>query len=208
MLKKRIEFKDLDGNQLVEDFYFNLTKAEIAEMELSKSGGLSEHLQEIVKSKDGGEIIRTFKDILRASYGKRSEDGKRFMKKPEYFEEFLETDAYSVLFMQLVTDADASSAFIRGVVPQELTTSAAQDKPSLEAVEALKRKLAEPPKVVPTAPPPAMSAIEPAKSVTIGEIVEQVRNSLPEDDVAALREMTKDELIERLRQVQQYGTHE
>lgn len=191
MLKKTIKYQDLDGNDLVEDFYFNLTKAELAEMELTTKGGFAESLQAIVDSEDGQLIIDTFKDIIRKSFGVRSEDGKRFMKAPHYFEEFAETDAYSVLFMQLVTDAVASAAFIRGIVPQELATKVPQDKPSLEAVEALKQKLAE---------PPAMAAINPALVAPIQQIVEEVRNELPEDEIAALREMSQDELIERLKQ--------
>ena len=191
MLKKKIKYQDLDGNDLVEDFYFNLTKAELAEMELTTKGGFAESLQAIIDTEDGQLIIDTFKDIIRKSFGVRSEDGKRFMKNPKYFEEFSETDAYSVLFMQLVTDAAASSAFIRGIVPQDLSEKIPQDKPSLEAVEALRQKLAE---------PPAMAAINPAQVVPIQKIVEEVRNELPEDEIAALREMSQDELIERLKQ--------
>lgn len=121
MLKKTITYDDLDGNQITEDFYFNLTKAEIAEMELSQDGGLSEHLQKIVETADGGEIIRTFKQIVLSAYGQRSEDGKRFIKSPELSQEFAQTEAYSELFMELVTNADASSAFIRGIVPSSLS---------------------------------------------------------------------------------------
>lgn len=146
MLKKTIKYQDLDGKDLVEDFYFNLSKAEIAEMELSQKGGLTAYLTELVSSQDGAAIMAAFKDILRRSYGRRSDDGKRFMKKPEYFEEFLETDAYSVLFMQLVTDAETSAAFINGIVPADLVEQAkVQDKPDLVAVEALRQKLAAPP---------------------------------------------------------------
>lgn len=186
MLKKRIKFKDLDGNEIVDDFYFNLTKAEIAEMELEfatfkdgeTTGGFGEMLQNVVKAGSGKVIIDTFKDILRRSYGVRSEDGRRFMKSPVYFEEFLETDAYSELFMQLVTDAGAAAAFIRGLVPQDLGEKIS-DQPSMPAVAELRARLAAPPGEV---PPPAMAAINPATEPK------------PKISVKALQEMSADEL--------------
>lgn len=129
MLKKTITYKDLDGNTVTEDFYFNLSKAEIAEMELSMDGGMSAHLQRIVEEKNGAHIIETFKDIIRRSYGRRSEDGKSFLKKPEYFEAFVTTDAYSELFMEIVTDADAAAKFVVGIVPADLSESMDKGKP-------------------------------------------------------------------------------
>ncbi len=127
MLKKTITYNDLDGNPLTEDFYFNLSKAELAEMELSQDGGMLAYLKYIVASKDGAGIMMAFKKILTQSVGRRSDDGKRFMKSPQITEEFMQTDAYSVLFMELVTDAEASSAFIRGIVPSDLSDKVMTD---------------------------------------------------------------------------------
>lgn len=120
MLKKTITFKDLDGNDVTEDFYFNLSKAEVAEMELTMHGGLSTYLNTIVETKDGGAIISTFKEIVRCAVGRRSEDGRRFIKSDEITEDFLQTDAYSQLFMELVTNATSAAEFVRGVVPEDL----------------------------------------------------------------------------------------
>lgn len=120
MLKKTIVFKDLDGNELTEDFYFNLSAAEIAEMELSQDGGLGERLQEIVKDQDGSAIILMFKKILSKAYGQRSDDGRRFIKSDLISEEFMQTDAYSVLFLELVTNAEASADFVGGIIPADL----------------------------------------------------------------------------------------
>lgn len=127
MLKKTITFKDLDGNDVTEDFYFNLNKAEIAEMELSKEGGLTAYLQEIVQATNGGEIIAAFKDILTKAVGRRSEDGRRFIKSQEITDEFMQSEAYSVFFMELVTDAEASSDFIKAIMPSDLQEKVAQD---------------------------------------------------------------------------------
>lgn len=128
MLKKTITYKDLDGNDITEDFYFNLSKAEIAEMELSHAGGLSTFIERIVEANDGGEIIAAFKNILTTAIGRRSEDGKRFIKSQEIVDEFIQSDAYSVLFMELVTDEEgvAAAEFIKGVVPADISEAVAK----------------------------------------------------------------------------------
>ncbi len=122
MLKKTITYKDLDGNPVTEDFYFNLSKSEITKMELAKGeGGLSGHLKRVVASNDGAAIMATFEDILSKAYGLRGADNKQFEKSPEISKKFMQTGAYDELFMELVTDADASSLFIRSIVPVDLT---------------------------------------------------------------------------------------
>ncbi len=120
MIKKTINYVDYNGTDRTEDFYFNLSKAEIAEMELSTTGGLSEKIKRIVESKDQAEIVKEFKTIIAKSYGIKSEDGKRFIKSKEITEEFMQTEAYSELFMELATNVDAASSFIQGIIPKNL----------------------------------------------------------------------------------------
>lgn len=138
MLKKTIKYTDFNGNEVTEDFYFNLTKAEVAEMELGASrldadgnikGGMQDLLSEIVASGSGQRIMDTFKEILARSYGVRSEDGKRFIKSKELFEEFTQSAAYSEFFMELITDADAASSFIKAVMPADLSVESDKPKP-------------------------------------------------------------------------------
>lgn len=117
MLKKTIKYTDYDGVERSEDFYFNLTKAELTEMNLSVKGGLENLIKQIVAAQDTPEIIKIFKEIILKSYGQKSLDGKRFIKSPELTEEFTQTEAYSELFMELATNADAATAFINGIVP-------------------------------------------------------------------------------------------
>ena len=100
MLKKTINYTDYNGSEREEDHYFNLSKAEIMEMELSTAGGLSGMIQDIVKTQDGPAIMKIFKDIILKSYGKKSPDGKRFEKSEEISKAFEQTEAYSVLFME------------------------------------------------------------------------------------------------------------
>lgn len=132
MYKKTITYLDYNGEEIKEDFYFNLTKAEILEMQLEKEGGLAEKIQTIVDSKNVPELIKIFKELILRSYGKKSDDGKRFIKSPELSREFTQTEAYSELFMELATDSDAASAFINGIIPanlaKELPASVANNK--------------------------------------------------------------------------------
>lgn len=117
MLKKTINYTDYNGTERTEDFYFNLSEAEITEMELSTTGGLAAMLENVVKAQDGPSIVKIFKEIVLKSYGEKSPDGKRFIKSKELSEAFSQTEAYTKLFMELATDADAAAAFINAVVP-------------------------------------------------------------------------------------------
>lgn len=117
MLKKTITYTDYNEVERKEDFYFNLTKAEIMEMEMSISGGLTEMINRIVAAQDAPAIVKIFKELVLKAYGVKSPDGKRFIKSDELATEFAQTEAYSQLFMELATDADAASSFVNGIVP-------------------------------------------------------------------------------------------
>jgi hypothetical protein len=119
MLKKTITYEDFDGNERTEDFYFNLTKAEITEMNLSATGGLQKIIERLIAEQDGKRIIELFKDVILRSYGEKSLDGKRFIKTQEIRDGFEQTQAYSELFMELATNTESATAFINGVVPQK-----------------------------------------------------------------------------------------
>lgn len=121
MLVETISYTDFDGNQRTEDFYFNLTKAEVTEMEMSTTGGMSSMLQKIIAAQDSKRLIEIFKDLILRSYGEKSPDGKRFIKSQELRDAFEQTEAYSELFMKLATNADAASAFVNGIIPVKVT---------------------------------------------------------------------------------------
>jgi hypothetical protein len=122
MLKREISFEDFNGNQTSEVFYFNLSKAELIEMEVEYKQGFAQLLQDIIDSKDNKELVSKFKDIILMSYGQKSEDGKRFIKSPELREEFSQTAAYVELFMELASDDDAAVAFLSGVLPRDIVS--------------------------------------------------------------------------------------
>jgi hypothetical protein len=118
MLKLTRTFTDYNGASRTEDFYFNLTQAEVTEMELSVDGGLVEMINRITAAQDGKQIIALFKDIILRAYGQKSPDGRRFVKNQELRDEFAQTEAYSDLFMELATDAKAAADFLNGIIPQ------------------------------------------------------------------------------------------
>ena len=126
MLKKTITFTDYDGNKRTEDFYFNLTKAEVIEMEMGTSGGMKKMLEKIVSEQDSRRIIETFKSIILKAYGEKSPDGKRFIKGDDVSTAFAQTEAYSELFMELVTNTESASAFINGIIPQDVVAEIAE----------------------------------------------------------------------------------
>ena len=120
MLKKTINYVDYNGVERKEDFYFNLTKAEVTETELSVDGGLSQMIEQLVNAKDNKQIIALFKEIILKAYGEKSADGRRFIKSKEISEAFSQTEAYSELFVELALNEDEAAKFIKGILPANL----------------------------------------------------------------------------------------
>lgn len=120
MLKKTITYVDYDGVERTEDFYFNLSKAELTEMELSQEGGFVNMLERIVAAKDSKRIIEELKTIVLKSYGEKSLDGRRFIKSEELSKAFSQTEAYNILFMEFFTDPDAAADFVNGIIPEKI----------------------------------------------------------------------------------------
>lgn len=125
MIKKTVTYTDYNKVERTENFYFNLSKAEVLEMEMSTAGGMAESIQKIIDAKDMPAIIRVFKDLVLKAYGVKSDDGRRFIKSKELSEEFSQTEAYSQIFMELATNADEAAKFVNGIVPADLAQKAA-----------------------------------------------------------------------------------
>lgn len=135
MYQKKIAYTDFLGNQREETFYFNLTKAELTNMYNSISGGLDKILEEIIAKRDIPRIMEYFELIMDNAYGVIAPDGRRFMKSPELLREFKETQAYSDYYMQLVTDEAEASAFVSGILPENLREEVEKDKASPKLIE-------------------------------------------------------------------------
>ena len=120
MLKKIITYTDYNGVERTEPFYFNLSKAELMEMELGVTGGMTEMLDKIIAAKDAPSLMKTFKEMIMKAYGVKSDDGKRLIKSEELSIAFTQTEAYSVLFMELITDDKAAADLVNGIIPNEI----------------------------------------------------------------------------------------
>ena len=140
MLKKLIKYTDYDGRERSENFYFYISKAELMEMELGTVGGMQNLIQLIIDKQDIPKIMEAFKTIILKAYGEKSPDGRRFIKSKELSEAFSQTEAYSNLYMELVTNGDAAAAFINGIVPTDVAQAAAISKAEREREEAEQNK--------------------------------------------------------------------
>lgn len=139
MLSKTIKYKDYNGVEREEKFLFNLSKAELMEMEMGTTGGLTQMIQEIIVSQDGARIVKTFKELILKAYGEKSADGKKFVKVNDAGVPlsigFSQTEAYSELFMELATDSDAAANFVAGIMPGDIDMSKVEIPEELKTPE-------------------------------------------------------------------------
>lgn len=118
MIKWPITYTDYNGDERTEDFYFNLNKAEVMEMNLNANGALSEYYKRLVDLHDGKQIAEEYKKLILSAYGEKSLDGRRFVKSQKLRDEFEQTEAFAELYMQLATEEGAAARFIEGVLPK------------------------------------------------------------------------------------------
>lgn len=118
MIKKTVTYTDYNGNSRTEDFYFNLNKAEVLELELSTDGGLEAFVNKVVAEHDTRNLCSLFKSLVLKAYGVKSLDGKRFEKSQKLRDEFEQTEAYAEIFTTLATDTDAAIEFFNGIIPK------------------------------------------------------------------------------------------
>ena len=135
MIKKTIEFKDFNGNDRKEDHYFNLSEAELIEMEYGIKGGYNALIQQIIESQDTPSIMKVFKEIIMKSYGKKSLDGSRFEKSEEITNAFLQSNAYNTLFMEFMGNPEGFASFLAGIIPKDVADKVAEQEQSAIAKE-------------------------------------------------------------------------
>ncbi len=127
MIKKTVTYTDFDGNERTEDFYFHLTEQELTEWELSVDGGLSGVITRIVNSTDNKKLAELFKELLIKSYGVKTPDGRGFIKNEEALNNFIYTQAFSDIYMELATDDKAASEFVNGIIPESIVKAAKKE---------------------------------------------------------------------------------
>lgn len=132
MIKKTMTYTDFNGVERTEDFYFNLTKAEVLKMEMGVKGGLAEQIKRIVDTQDQPAIIEIFENLIQSAYGVKTPDGRGFLKRKEDLESFISTQAYSDLYMELATDDKKAAEFINGIVPPDLNQADKANHPAVK----------------------------------------------------------------------------
>ena len=128
MYQKTVTYEDYKGNTRTEDFYFNLNKAELVELELSTKGGLTVMMDRIIAAQDNATLFKIFKDLVSKSYGVLSDDGRKFVKNQEVLDDFMQTEAYSIIFSELATNEEAAAEFFNNVIPQNLAKELAEEE--------------------------------------------------------------------------------
>lgn len=133
MYRDHRTYVDFNGVERTEDFYFNLSKAEIADMELSTTGGIKDMVNKILEAKDQAKLVSLFKDLIRMAYGVKSEDGRNFIKNDKVREDYFSTNAYSDLYMELATNDQFASQFFEAILP----VTAEDSEPNTDNVKEL-----------------------------------------------------------------------
>lgn len=124
MFKQTITYIDYNDKEVTRDFYFNLSKAELARMQYAENENLADDLREAVRAKDANAFMRFYEKLIRAAYGKKSPDGQRFMKGEEITKEFVECPAFDQLFFDLLNDDIRFAEFFNGLMPKDLMAEA------------------------------------------------------------------------------------
>lgn len=117
MFSDKITYEDFDGNTQTQEVFFNISKVEALSLETSYPGGYGDYLQKVVDTNDNHRILEVFKDIVKKSYGVKSEDGKRFVKSEEEYKKFEESPVYDEFVMKLIGDENYALDFVIGVMP-------------------------------------------------------------------------------------------
>ena len=133
MLKKTITYVDFNGETVTEDHFFHISQAELVEMEVSQQGGYQKYLEMISTSKDNARIYHAFTAMLKTAYGKKSDDGRRFIKTEELWNDFVSSEAYSTLLMGFFVDPASAAEFLSGMIPAGLDDVAAKMKKMVES---------------------------------------------------------------------------
>ena len=120
MFGRTFSYTDYNGNPRKDTWYFNLTKAELMKMELGAWGGLDALLKRLIREEKPEKIVDMFEKIILGAVGEKSPDGRRFIKNEQIRQDFYQTQAYSDLFFELVTDPEKLTAFLKGAIPEDL----------------------------------------------------------------------------------------
>lgn len=124
MYAKKIKYTDFNGTEREQTFFFNLTEAEVIEMQSSVDGGWAEYGQRIIECQNIPELMKLFKELILMTYGEKSADGNRFIKhdptRGRLADEFMQTNAYSELYMEFLNNPESAVEFFNNVIPAKM----------------------------------------------------------------------------------------
>ena len=175
MIKKILTFQNHDNETVTYEYHFHLSKAELAEMQLSETDGLGDHLRKILATGDGGLIMSTFKGLMLQTVGKRSEDGKLFRKTQDIVDEFQFSGAYGAMLLELLEDPNAGINFIKGILPADIVEKADLSDIEKKAGDLVKQAVT--PDEVQNAELKRLVSLLPEKLVPVED---EIKNHVPE----------------------------
>lgn len=143
MFVKEISYTDYNGNQKSKKYYFNLTKSELTEMDLTTVGGMRSFIDRITNSQDQAELIKLFKELILKAYGVKSDDGEKFMKGGDITTSFEQSMAYDAYFMELATNEKAAIEFVNGIMPRDLVEAANRENDKAALLAKIPQKIEE-----------------------------------------------------------------
>lgn len=124
MLKKTITYTDYLGTTRTEDFYFNLSRSEVTDMQMSVDGGYDKFLERMMAAKDNVEIYNNFVSLVLKSYGELSPDGRFHIKEDEdghkLYKRFKQSPAYDALMDEICKNETTIAEFCKGILPKQL----------------------------------------------------------------------------------------
>lgn len=127
MYIKKIKFKDFNDNEREQDFYFNLRKDELAKLSAKYGQNFENNVRTMAMNDDKAGLYKLFEDLIKSSYGQKSEDGLHFRKSDQIWDDFYDSPAYEALFMEIMSDTDAAISFFKGIMPKDIAAKVEEE---------------------------------------------------------------------------------
>lgn len=134
MLKKVVTYTDFNGDSRTEALYFHLSQTELMKLNF-ETGGVKDLLVEMVSKHDIAGITNLFDRLIRMSYGKKSQDGRNFVKRPEFTEDFVSTPAYDQIYMECISDENKAMEFMNGIMPEGVQANSVSKEQAMAFIE-------------------------------------------------------------------------
>jgi hypothetical protein len=119
MLKKTVKYTDFDNVERTDTLYFNLTQAELLEIEIHTPGGMEKTIKNAVSDEKSDKIFDIMKELIMKSYGEKNSDGK-FIKTAAISEAFSHTECYSTLLFDVLETSEKAANFFNAIISPQV----------------------------------------------------------------------------------------